>query len=118
MRTLKRSECAVLSLVLKRKWYDMIASGEKREEYRDARPYWHTRLANWEKGRFDDRKWRVVAFSCGYRAPSMFFIAQVAYCFSGEPYPISTLTPRSEWGQSLGVEHFCIKLIERINLED
>lgn len=25
-----------LSLVVKRKWYDMIASGEKREEYRDA----------------------------------------------------------------------------------
>ena len=25
-----------LHLVLKRKWWDMIASGEKKEEYRDA----------------------------------------------------------------------------------
>lgn len=37
MKQLKRSECAILPLVLKGKWYDMIASGEKREEYRDAK---------------------------------------------------------------------------------
>ena len=30
----------VLHLVLKRKWYDMIASGEKIEEYREIKPYW------------------------------------------------------------------------------
>ena len=28
-----------LHLVLKRKWWDMIASGEKKEEYRDANHY-------------------------------------------------------------------------------
>jgi hypothetical protein len=33
MKQLKRSECAILPLVLKGKWYDMIASGEKREEF-------------------------------------------------------------------------------------
>lgn len=42
MRKLKRSECAVLTLVLKGKWYDMIEGGEKREEYRDSTPYWAT----------------------------------------------------------------------------
>lgn len=30
MRTLKRSECSILPLVLKGKWYDMMASGVKR----------------------------------------------------------------------------------------
>ena len=29
-----------LDLVLKRKWYDMIASGEKTEEYREIKSYW------------------------------------------------------------------------------
>lgn len=29
MRKLKRTECVILPLVLKRRWYDMIASGEK-----------------------------------------------------------------------------------------
>ena len=33
-----------LDLVLKRKWYDMIASGEKTEEYREIKPYWIQRL--------------------------------------------------------------------------
>lgn len=34
----------ILHLTLKRKWFDMIASGEKREEYRDVKPYWINRL--------------------------------------------------------------------------
>ena len=33
-----------LHLVLKRKWWDMIASGEKKEEYRDVCRYWAIRL--------------------------------------------------------------------------
>lgn len=33
-----------IHLVLKHKWYDMIDSGEKLEEYRDATPYWIKRL--------------------------------------------------------------------------
>jgi len=34
----------VLDLSLKHQWYDMIASGEKTEEYRDFRPYYANRL--------------------------------------------------------------------------
>jgi len=34
----------VLPLILKRKWFDMIVSGEKKEEYREIKPYWITRL--------------------------------------------------------------------------
>lgn len=33
-----------LDLVLKRKWFEMIASGEKTEEYREIKPYWIQRL--------------------------------------------------------------------------
>ena len=33
-----------LDLVLKRKWFEMIASGEKTEEYREIKPYWIKRL--------------------------------------------------------------------------
>ena len=36
MIKLERKRCAILSLVLKGKWYDLIASGVKREEYRAA----------------------------------------------------------------------------------
>lgn len=34
----------VLNLTLKKKWFDMIASGEKKEEYREIKPYWIKRL--------------------------------------------------------------------------
>lgn len=33
-----------LDLVLKKKWYDMIESGEKTEEYREIKPYWIVRM--------------------------------------------------------------------------
>ena len=35
---------AELTLILKSKWYDMIARGEKLEEYREIKPYWIKRL--------------------------------------------------------------------------
>lgn len=37
----------VLHLTLKRKWFDMILSGEKKEEYREIKPYWLVRFINW-----------------------------------------------------------------------
>lgn len=34
----------ILDLPLKKEWYDMIESGEKREEYREIKPYWCKRF--------------------------------------------------------------------------
>lgn len=34
----------ILHLTLKKKWFDMILSGEKKEEYRKITPYWTQRL--------------------------------------------------------------------------
>jgi len=36
----------ILHLTLKKKWYDMILSGEKKEEYREIKPYWVKRFTN------------------------------------------------------------------------
>ena len=33
-----------LHLIIKKKWFDMILSGEKTEEYRDIKPYYNLRL--------------------------------------------------------------------------
>lgn len=35
---------SILHLNLKKKWFDMILSREKREEYREVKPYWIKRL--------------------------------------------------------------------------
>ena len=36
----------MLILPIKKKWYDMILSGEKKEEYREIKPYYTKRLQN------------------------------------------------------------------------
>lgn len=53
-----------LTLPLKRKWFDLIRSGEKREEYREMSPYWKRRLesAHWGGFRTYDR----LVFTLGY----------------------------------------------------
>ena len=53
-----------LHLTLKKKWFDMVASGLKKEEYRTIKPYWTKRLSN----NFD-----AVLFRNGYgkNAPSV-----------------------------------------------
>lgn len=36
----------MLTLPIKKKWFDMIVSGEKREEYREIKEYYETRFQN------------------------------------------------------------------------
>ena len=36
--------CSRLILPIKKKWFDMILSGEKKEEYREIKPYYDTRF--------------------------------------------------------------------------
>lgn len=114
MKKLKRSECAILPLVLKRRWYDMIASGKKREEYRDYKPYWKWRMLKWvnhQHADFDsigNNKLLVIGFSRGYKKPDMFFLLDRHALREGAVHP--------EWGESRA-PHFVLVLGERIKLE-
>ena len=54
----------ILYLTLKKKWFDLIASGEKTKEFRDIKPYWTTRFLNKE---FDE-----IYFKNGYSKKSPF----------------------------------------------
>lgn len=47
-----------LHLVLKRKWFDMILSGEKKEEYREFKEFWFNRFAG--------RNYNRIVFQHGY----------------------------------------------------
>ena len=106
MRKLRRSECAVLPLVLKGVWYDMIKSGRKREEYRDATLYWAVRLRNWD----NDGRRCVVEFRRGYAkdAPRMAFDSPVYLHADDALHP--------EWGEP-DAPHYIILLGERVRLE-
>ena len=47
-----------LHLTLHRKWFDQIANGTKKEEYREFKEYWFNRLAG--------RDYDVIVFKNGY----------------------------------------------------
>lgn len=36
----------ILVLPVKKKWFDMICSGQKKEEYREIKPYYRSRFNN------------------------------------------------------------------------
>ncbi len=52
----------ILQLTLKKKWFDLIACGEKKFEYREYKPHWITRLL--DKGGI--RTYDEVRFTNGY----------------------------------------------------
>ena len=58
----------ILHLTLLRKWFDLIASGEKTKEFRDIKPYWTKRLLGKE---FDE-----IYFKNGYSKNALFMRIQ------------------------------------------
>lgn len=75
LKKLKRSKCAVLSLVLKRQWWILIENGTKKIEWRRA-DYWLDRVSAWaDRGR-SKKLWPIVEFRHGYAAdaPRMTFV--------------------------------------------
>lgn len=58
----------ILHLTLHKKWFDLIASGEKKIEYREMKPYWEKRLEGKE---FDE-----VHFRNGYAKDAPFMRVQ------------------------------------------
>ena len=116
MRTLKRSECAVLSLVLKGKWYDAIEWGGKREEYRACTPYWETRLKNWA----GQGKQHVIEFRDGYahNAPRMAFTGAMIDLHETHYSKREWARPLFPWWGEPPGPHYVIPLDERVELED
>lgn len=84
----------VLHLTLKKKWFDMIKSGEKREEYREMKPYWNRRLLN--------RGYDYIHFRNGYSKNAPFFIVELL--------SINSSLGIVEWGAPPGVNVFILKL--------
>ncbi len=108
-----------LVLSIKKKWFDLIKSGEKPEEYRDNSAYWAKRLAySWDVCNgvnFDNlkEKWAFkdfdfIEFRNGYgkKVPS----------FKVECLGIEIGKPKKEWGGELfDVNCIIIKLGKIIN---
>ena len=108
---LKRSDRAILPLVLKKRWYDLIASGEKVEEYREYKRFWSVRLLNWSDEAKRKHLFPIVAFSLGYNPATMFFKVPLAMPL------VSEKADHPEWGETTD-PHYVIELRHQVELED
>lgn len=128
MRELKRSECVVLPLVLKRKWYDMIECGEKKIEWRRA-DYWLDRVYNWFRKSAFGGLVPVVEFRHGYAAdaPRMAFVC--GWLWNRPKRRFTYCTPPYGWQSAdtpvqhpqLGetpIERVAIRIGERVTLTE
>lgn len=103
----------VLHLTLKKKWFDMIASGEKKEEYREVKMYWATRLQNGFPETYgidtgfnaDWKEYDYIHLRNGYNRPRTLNVE-----FKG----VSITAGNPEWGAEPGKKYFVIKLGEII----
>ena len=104
-----------LHLVLIGKWYDMIESGEKTEEYRETKQYWVKRILEGSTAKQPEltsvprqisrqSKYKKVCFHRGYTNRTMIF----------EIKDISVGIGKAFWGAPINKEVIIIKLGSRI----
>lgn len=98
-----------LFLPLKKKWYEMIESGIKTEEYREIKPYWVKRLQREVYNFYDgnmvsiSKNFDAVKFSYGYTKRTMTFKCKGIRIGKGRP----------EWGAP-DKDVFIIELGEKL----
>lgn len=100
--------CApVLHLNLIRKWFDMIKSGQKTEEYRELKPYWQKRFKPHSHVHIGSTwypcKIVKVVFSNGYAKDREQFEARITGMrFNSEG--------KEEWGAEKGKKYFVLEI--------
>ena len=95
----------MLVLPIKKQWFDMIVSGEKKEEYREIKPYYDKRLGYLTEG---TGKVTTIILRNGYRhdSPSVKCKCTVEI---GEG--------KKEWGADLDINYYIIKIIEILEVK-
>ena len=95
----------MLTLPIKKKWFDMIRSGVKKEEYREIKPYYTTRIVNELRKSLEPEGQFLVCLRNGYTLKSPELIARC--CVAEGP-------GREEWGAVPGVRYYRLHIIEII----
>ena len=107
----------MLILPIKKKWYDMIKSGEKKEEYREIKKYWTIRFNNEldkminsivpsdvENDLLKYCIWMKVYLKNGYKKD-----APILEC----KCKLKIGTGKEEWGAIPGKEYYVLEILEK-----
>lgn len=96
----------MLTLPIKKKWFDMILSGEKKEEYREIKPYYEKRFCHlWQGSLIGGNAERKIVFRNGYAKDSPYIIANCKLK-AGEG--------KKEWGAAAGERYYILQIQEII----
>lgn len=79
-------EKKVLTLSVKKEWFDKIVSGEKTEEYREVKPYWVARLFYDRFGKLSPKMVKELADSIAKYGDTEHFEAKNGIEVSFVPY--------------------------------
>ena len=98
----------MLILPIKKKWFDMILSGEKKEEYREVKPYYKSRFAKiFEMHPYSYIPTGIdtheIMFRNGYSGDSPSFIATCS---------LDIKQGRPEWGAEPGVDYYVLTIVD------
>lgn len=96
----------MLTLTIKKKWFDMILSGEKKEEYRDIKEYYEVRFTTvfgpgYMWGSRKKCRKEFIRFRNGYRPDSPSFVAECT---------LRQGKGRTEWGAEEGKRYYILKI--------
>ena len=98
----------MLILPIKKKWFDMILSGEKKEEYREIKPYYDIRFGNIWTSSADWNKIHTIRFRNGYSENSPSFLADVS---------LGIGAGITEWGAEPWKKYYVLR-IHKVHKED
>lgn len=96
----------MLVLPIKKQWFEMIVNGEKKEEYREIKPYYDKRLGHFTKG---TGKVTTIILRNGYNynSPSIKCKCTVEI---GEG--------KKEWGADPDINYYIIKIVEILEVRN
>nr|DAQ16382.1 MAG TPA: protein of unknown function (DUF3850) [Caudoviricetes sp.] len=101
----------MLTLPIKKKWFNMILSGEKKEEYREIKPYYASRFYRNHIASGVGLEWilnnnpivyKNIILRNGYSKNSPSIICYVL---------ITKGTGKPEWGAKPGKEYYVLKIL-------
>ena len=117
-----------LHLTLKKKWFDMILTGIKKEEYREIKPYWLVRFIEWKgmskslkeemctdlKRKTSAARWNFDNNYC-QNIEYSFIEFKNGYSKNAPSYEIECLgieigEGKTKWGAEKGKQYFILKL--------
>lgn len=94
----------MLTLPIKKQWFDMIKSGEKKEEYRDMTPYWTKRFEKYLLDKENKPFEILLRNGYGNDKPTIKCLVNITIDYGS-----------SQWGAMVGELYYVLKIL---NVED